>query len=59
MQSPMPLEVIQNQGKKDTTPFGCEAIEAQTAPYDSYPCGTGQSCKFQVDLPDDGIHEER
>jgi len=59
MQSPMPLEVIINQGKKDTTPFGCEAIENQDAPYDSNQCGTGQSCKFAVDIPDQGIHEER
>ena len=30
MQAPMPIEVITNQGKKDTTPFGCESIEAQS-----------------------------
>ena len=29
MQSPMPLEVIINQGQKDTTPFGCTAINNQ------------------------------
>ena len=29
MQSPMPLEVILNQGQKDTTPFGCTAINNQ------------------------------
>merc|ERR1711976_713859 len=59
MQSPMPLEVILNQGQKDTTPFGCTAINNQDAPYDQNLCGTGMSCKFDVDIPSDHINEQR
>merc|ERR1712012_557572 len=59
MQAPMPIEVITNQGKKDTTPFGCESIEAQSGKYDGHPCGQGISCKFEVDIPSDHISEQR
>jgi len=52
MQSPMPLEVIINQGQKDTTPFGCTAINNQDAPYNTHLCGTGQSCRFEIDIPE-------
>ena len=61
MQAPMDKETIAALGKKDTSPFGCEAIEAQSGKYAANPCGSGQLCgPYDVVLPEDNInHEQR
>ena len=59
MRSPLPLQVLENYGKSDKSPFGCEAIEAGTGKYEGHKCGGSQSCHFEVDIPSDGIHEQR
>ena len=59
MDAPMDSELLANLGKKDTSPFGCEAIEAQSGKYQEHKCGGSQSCHFEVDIPSDNIHETR
>ena len=55
------MTVLQNWGKKDISPFGCESIENQTGKYDKtqHRCGGSQSCRFNVDIPEDGIQGGR
>jgi len=59
MKKQLPLQIIDNYGKSDHSPFGCEAIEAQSGKYAEWKCGGGQSCKFSAHFPDDGIDGER
>ena len=61
MQAPMDKETIAALGKKDTSPFGCEAIEAQSGKYAANPCGAAQLCgPYDVYLPEENInHEQR
>jgi len=59
MKNPLPMQVLENYGKSDKSPFGCEAIEAQSGKYADYKCGGSQSCHFEVDIPSDNIHETR
>ena len=59
MQNPLPMQVLENYGKDDRNPFGCTAIEAGTGKYAEHKCGGSQSCKFEVDIPSDNIHETR
>jgi len=61
MQAPMDKETIAALGKKDTSPFGCEAIEAQSGKYAANPCGAAQLCgPYDVFLPEENInHEQR
>ena len=51
------MQVLENYGKSDKSPFGCEAIEAQSGKYAENKCGGSQSCHFEVDIPSDNIHE--
>merc|ERR1711892_544768 len=55
MKKPLPMQVLQNWGKQDNSPFGCEAIEAQSGKYANFRCGGGQSCRFNVTEPADNI----
>jgi len=59
MKRQLPMQIIDNYGKGDHSPFGCEAIEGQTGKYAEWKCGGGQSCKFDAHFPDDGIDGER
>jgi len=61
MKKPAPMTVLQNWGKKDISPFGCESIENETGKYDKtkHRCGGSQSCRFNTDIPEDGIQGER
>ena len=55
MKKPLPMQVLQNWGKQDISPFGCEDIEAQSGKYANFRCGGGQSCRFNVTEPADNI----
>ena len=59
MQNPLPMAVLDNYGKDDRSPFGCQSIEDQTGKYEEHRCGGSQSCQFQVDIDSDNIHETR
>jgi len=59
MKKPAPMAVINNWGKKDLSPFGCESIESQEGKYKEHRCGGAQSCRFEAHLPEDGIDGER
>jgi len=59
MKKPAPSIVLENWGKSDISPFGCESIEAGTGKYAGNKCGGAQACKFDVHLPDEGIDGER
>ena len=59
MKKPAPSIVLQNWGKSDISPFGCESIEAGTGKYAGSKCVGAQACKFDVHLPDEGIDGER
>ena len=65
MNNPMDSEALMNLGKKDSSPFGCESIEAdpQTGIYAGNPCvsssGSGKQCgPYKVHKPDDNINGE-
>ena len=59
MDAPMDSEVLLKLGKKDSSPFGCESIEAQTGKYSGNPCGSGKLCgPYKVHKPDDNINGE-
>jgi len=61
MNAPMDSELLMNLGKKDSSPFGCESIEAdpQTGIYAGNPCGSGKLCgPYKVVKPDDNINGE-
>ena len=61
MNAPMDSELLMNLGKKDSSPFGCESIEAdpQTGIYAGNPCGSGKLCgPYKVHKPDDNINGE-
>ena len=59
MDAPMDSELLLNLGKKDSSPFGCETIEAQTGMYSGNPCGSGKLCgPYKVHKPDDNINGE-
>ena len=61
MDAPMDSELLMNLGKKDSSPFGCESIEAdpQTGIYAGNPCGSGKLCgPYKVRKPDDNINGE-
>jgi len=59
MKNPLPQEVLLAMGKDDTSPFGCKAVEEKLPPYDGFRCGNAKSCRFDVDIPEDGINMER
>ena len=50
MQNPLPMQVLENYGKDDRNPFGCQSIEDQTGKYAEHHCGGSQSCKFELDV---------
>ena len=50
MQNPLPMQVLENYGKDDRNPFGCQSIEDQTGQYAEHHCGGSQSCKFELDV---------
>ena len=55
----MDSELLMNLGKKDSSPFGCESIEAGTGKYAGNPCGSGKLCgPYKVHKPDDNINGE-
>ena len=55
----MDSELLLTLGKKDSSPFGCESIEAQTGKYSGNPCGSGKLCgPYRVHKPDDNINGE-
>ena len=59
MDAPMDSELLMNLGKKDSSPFGCESIEAGTGKYAGNPCGSGKMCgPYKVHKPDDNINGE-
>lgn len=66
MEMQIPKTVIENMGKADSSPFGCDSIEQKSGKYDPQlnPCGNGVSCQFQIP-PDtapwneDGLQGER
>lgn len=59
MEKPMPIQVLTQMGKSDSSPFGCQSIEDQSGKYEEFRCGGAQSCRFNVTLPADGIDGER
>eukprot|EP00092_Neocalanus_flemingeri_P029883 GFUD01032448.1.p1 GENE.GFUD01032448.1~~GFUD01032448.1.p1 ORF type:complete len:465 (+),score=61.54 GFUD01032448.1:24-1397(+) len=60
MKKPVPMQVLNAWGNDDSkSPFGCKSIEDQTGKYANFRCGGGQSCRFNVTEPDDGIFGER
>jgi len=50
MQNPLPMQVLENYGKDDRSPFGCKSIEDQSGKFDGSYCGGSQSCKFELDV---------
>ena len=59
MDSPMDLDLLQQLGKKDSSPFGCEEIENQSGKYADNFCGTGMLCgPYKVTKPEDNINGE-
>ena len=59
----MDSELLINLGKKDSSPFGCESIEAGSGKYAGNPCnagsGNGKLCgPYYVHKPDDNINGE-
>merc|ERR550532_2096338 len=59
MKTPLSNEQLLAAGKT-SGPFACSDIEEQTGKYGSTEtkCGNARSCKYNVDLPLDGIHGE-
>jgi len=55
MRNPLSHQQLMDLGKSDDSPFGCQSIEDKTGIYDAKQnrCGNAQSCKFQVDEPDE------
>merc|ERR1711872_1150847 len=55
MRNPLSQSQLMDLGKSDDSPFGCQSIEDKTGIYDAKQnrCGNAQSCKFQVDEPDE------